>query len=108
MAAKKLKRRSPEEKAAILAEAEQTTAVAAAKKYKLDVALIYAWRGQAKALSKKAGKPRAGKAKARRANGHAKGNAVAGLDHVHDQLSAALTSVDAMRAAFRNVFGGGA
>jgi transposase-like protein len=106
------------EKAKILAEAAFSTAPAVAKVHGIHPQMIYAWKAAKKKkrqATRKAGAN--GKAITRAAedasnvknngqsNGKAKAGRAASLDAVHAQLTEALAGVEAMRAAFRNVFG---
>jgi len=115
MAAKRHKTFTLDEKAAILAELASASITATAKKHRVSQNSIYAWKkaagmnGGGKVGAKKKARKLGKKARRSSSNGHVSNpSPAAGLDHLHEQLSAALASVTAMREAFSNVFGGGA
>jgi transposase len=103
-----------EQKATILKAAKETSVAQAAKDHGVAEGTIYTWRkGGAKAGKKRQAKKRRSKA-ARSSNGHTPAprsfrvevHASGELDHVEQQLTEALQSVQKMQAAFRTVFGG--
>jgi transposase-like protein len=99
------------EKAAILAEAAESTATAVGKAHGINPQMLYAWkaakkkRRQTKRAAKQTAKAAPSNGQSNGASSKTKPGRAASLDAVHAQLTDALASVEALRTAFRKVFG---